>query len=401
MARRESPAAGPGSRALIVDVIRSAVTISRGELAQLTGLTQPSISNIVRDLIADGIIHEIGSTDSTLGRRRKLIAINPGSRFGIGFHLGPETLTCIAVDLTGGVVGREVVPRPPAEPWSADRLADRFDDFTAGLDLPRGRIEGLAIVAPAPAPGSGERGAEPAGVRAELAERIGVPVLVENDAAAAALGEFWSRRVSREQAFGCVYLSSGIGAGFVFGGALFRGVSFGAGELGHVSIHHEGRSCPCGNRGCVEQYASTRATVSAARENAALRARLPLDGSESDAYDAIARAAVSGDPAAYEALDQAAAWLSVAATSVVNLLDLGRLVLTGPGVALAGSIFARRLRNHLGDTARSRRRHTVSVELSAQPRDAAGIGAAVLVVQASVAPGHTPGQALPYLSAIG
>ncbi|MET0423203.1 MAG: winged helix-turn-helix transcriptional regulator, partial [Actinoplanes sp.] len=110
MARREAPAAGPGSRALIVDVVRSSVAISRVELAELTGLTQPSISNIVRDLIADGIIHEIGSIDSVLGRRRKLIAISPANRFGVGFHLGPDTVTCVAIDLTGGVVGREVVP---------------------------------------------------------------------------------------------------------------------------------------------------------------------------------------------------------------------------------------------------------------------------------------------------
>ncbi|MEV4641710.1 ROK family transcriptional regulator [Actinoplanes sp. NPDC049548] len=389
MARRESPAAGPGSRALVVDVIRSAETISRGELAELTGLTQPSISNIVRELIADGIIHEIGSLDSVNGRRRKLIAINPGNRFGVGFHLGADSVTCVAVDVTGGVVGREVVPRLPDEAVVADRLAERFDDFTAGLDLPRDRIEGLAVVAPAPVPGSSGAGAELTGVRAELVERIGVPVLVENDAAAAALGEFWSRRVSREQAFGCIYLSSGIGAGFVFGGALFRGTSFGAGELGHVSIDYDGRPCPCGNLGCVEQYASTRATVTAARENPALRARLALDGSESSAYDAIAQAAVNGDPAAYAVLTEAADRLSAAATSVVNLLDLGRLVLTGPGVALAGSIFARRLRTHLARTAHSRQRHSVSVELSARPRDAAGIGAAVLMVQAAVAPGHT------------
>ena len=137
MARREAPAAGPGSRALIVDVVRSAVTISRGELADRTGLTQPSISNIVRDLIADGIIHETGSTGSVHGRPRRLIAINPANRFGIGFHLGPDTLTCVAIDLTGGVVGREVVPRRPGEHWPAERLAGRFTDFTEGLDLPR------------------------------------------------------------------------------------------------------------------------------------------------------------------------------------------------------------------------------------------------------------------------
>jgi predicted NBD/HSP70 family sugar kinase len=385
MARREAPAAGPGSRALIVDVIRSAVKISRVELADVTGLTQPSISNIVRDLITDGIIHEIGSADSVRGKPRKLIAINPSHRFGIGFHLGPDTLTCVAIDLTGGVVGREVVPL--AGGALPALLASRFDDFTAALDLPRDRIEGLAVVAPTSVDGASALN----GARTELADRIGLPVMVENDAAAAALGEFWSRRVSREQSFGSIYLSTGIGAGFVFGGALFRGASFDAGELGHLSIAYDGRPCPCGNTGCVERYASMAATVEAARADPALVARLRLGPATSGAYDAIARAAVSGDPAAFDLVDTAAGHLAVAVTSVVNLLDLGRLVLTGPGVALAGSIYARRLRAHLARTAHSRHRHDITVELSAQPRDAAGIGAAALVVQASVAPGHTPG----------
>jgi predicted NBD/HSP70 family sugar kinase len=382
MARREAPAAGPGSRALVVDVVRSAVSISRVELADRTGLTQPSISNIVRDLIADGIIHEIGSAGSIRGKPRKLIAINPDNRFGVGFQLGPETVTCVAVDLTGGVVGREVVPRGP-EPLTG-LLADRFEDFTAGLDLPRDRIEGLAIVAPSPFPGD-------ASTRAELSTRLALPVMVENDAAAAALGEFWSRRVSREQSFGSIYVSTGIGAGLVFGGALFRGAGFDAGELGHLSIDYAGRECPCGNIGCVERYASMTATVAAARENPALAARLRLDGSTSSAYDAVARAAVNGDADAYDVVDRAAGHLAVAVTSMVNLLDLGRLVLTGPGVALAGSIYARRLRTHLARSAHARNRHDIEVELSAQPRDAAGIGAATLVVQASVAPGHTAG----------
>jgi predicted NBD/HSP70 family sugar kinase len=229
-------------------------------------------------------------------------------------------------------------------------------------------------------------------VRAELERRLGVPVLTDNDAAAAGLGEFWSRRVPREQAFACIYLSTEIGTGFVFGGALHRGANAGAGELGHVSIDYEGRRCPCGNRGCVQEYASMRAVVAAAREHRGLRARLALDGSEPSAYDAIARAAVNGDTDAYQLLDQAAAWLGAATTSMVNLLNLDRLVLTGPGVARAGSIFARRLRTHLDQVAHSRQRLSVAVELSAQPRDAASIGAAALVVQASVAPGHTSGQ---------
>jgi len=385
MARREAPAAGPGSRALIVDVIRSAGAISRVELADLTSLTQPSISNIVRDLIADGIIHETGLGDSPRGKPRKLIALNPANRFGVGFHLGVDTITCVAIDLTGGVVGREVVPRVPGA--LPELLATRFDDFISGLDLPLDRIEGLAVVAPAPNPGA----VPPAEFRAELAAKIGLPVIAENDAAAAALGEFWSRRVSREQAFGSIYVSTGIGAGFVFGGALFRGASFDAGELGHVSIDYDGRPCPCGNQGCVERYASMAAVVETAREIPTLRER--LGPTLSGAHDVVARAAVNGDRVAFEVLDRAAGHLAVAVTSVVNLLDLGRLVLTGPGVAVAGSLYARRVRAHLERTAHSRHRHPVTVELSAQPRDAAGIGAAALVVQASIAPGHTPGQA--------
>ncbi len=382
MARREAPAAGPGSRALVVDVVRSAVAISRVELAEHTGLTQPSISNIVRDLIADGVIHETGSADSVRGAPRKLLAINGANRFGLGFHLGPDNVTCVAVDLTGGVVGREVVPLAGADLPAL--LAARFDDFTAGLDLPRDRIEGLAIVAPATRPDF-----DPEALRTGLATRLDLPVLVENDAAAAALGEFWSRRVSRSQSFGSVYLSTGIGAGLVFGGALFRGASFDAGELGHLSIAFDGRPCPCGNRGCVERYASMAATVAAARDTPALAGRLRLDGSISTAYDTLARAAVSGDPSAFEVVEQAAGYLAVAVTSMVNLLDLGRLVLTGPGMAVAGSIYARRLRTHLATTAHARHRHEITVELSAQPRDAAAIGAAALVVQASIAPGHT------------
>ncbi|GIF25445.1 putative NBD/HSP70 family sugar kinase [Actinoplanes tereljensis] len=372
MARRETPVAGPGSRALVVDVIRSATSISRVELAELTGLTQASISNIVRDLIADGVIHETGSVDSIRGKPRKLLEIRPANRFGIGFQVGPETVTCVAADLTGGVVGREVVPLGPGPLETF--LAGRFEEFTAGLDLPRDRVEGLAIVAPT-APEWGP-------VRSALADILGIPILVENDAAAAALGEFWSRRVSREQAFGSVYLSQGIGAGLVFGGALFRGASFDAGELGHLSIAYDGRPCPCGNRGCVERYASMAATVEAARAIPALAGAT---------YDTVARAAVSGNAEAFAVLDAAAGYLAVAVTSMVNLLDLGRVVLTGPGVAVAGSIYARRLRTHLAGTAHARHRHEVVVELSAQPRDAAGIGAAALVVQASIAPGHTVG----------
>jgi len=300
----------------------------------------------------------------------------------------------VAIDLTGGVIGREAIPFPSARGVSPERLAEQFEDFVVGLDLPRDRIEGLAVVASTTYLDRESSSGRLATLHTGLPERIRLPVIIENDAAAAALGEFWSRRISREEVFGCVYLSTEIGAGLVIGGALFRGAAFAAGELGHVSIDHQGRLCPCGNRGCVERYASMTATVEAAREEPGLLARLGVASPAvtlSGAYDTVARAAVTGDPAAFAVIDRSAGHLGVSVTSMVNLLDLGRLVLTGPGVALAGSIYARRLRTHLARTAHARGHHDIAVELSAQPRDAAGIGAAALVVQASIAPGHTSG----------
>ncbi len=84
MARRESTAAGPGSRALIVDLIRSSGPISRVELVEATGLTQPTISNIVRRLIDDGVVRETGDTVATGGKPRTMLVINSRAAYGVG-----------------------------------------------------------------------------------------------------------------------------------------------------------------------------------------------------------------------------------------------------------------------------------------------------------------------------
>lgn len=424
MARRESAAAGPGSRALIVDLIRSSGPISRVELVNATGLTQPTISNIVRRLIDDGVVRETGDTVATRGKPRAMLIINSRAAYGVGIHVGADALTCVVTDTRGGTVGRALVAGPSAhdgagaggadtgaegaggpgdagEPGGAvEQLAGLYRDVTEGLGLEPQSVAGLAVVGPGPLdvarggflapPGLPQwAGLDLAGA---LAERLGVPVLVNGDAAAATVGEFWGRQVSRDRTFGCLYMNSGIGSGVVLDGSLHRGAGSNAGKIGHVAVIRDGEPCPCGNRGCLEMYAAPRALVARARAVPGLAERLRIHPGDPDAraFDVLARAAIYGDEPARALLDESAELLAEGAVALANLWDLDTLVLAGPGFAVAGSIYVSEIRRRLAERAYSREVHGVRVHLSSNPRDSAAIGGAALVLQGSVAPGHGP-----------
>lgn len=416
MARRESAAAGPGSRALIVDLIRSSGPISRVELVKVTGLTQPTISNIVRRLIDDGVVRETGDTVATRGKPRTMLVINSRAAYGVGIHVGADALTCVVTDTRGGTVGRELVAGPVGAEGTekgaqgtegtegtddaVDRLAALYRDVTDGLGLPPQTVAGLAVIGPGPVDlGRGGFLAPPglpqwAGLDLAdaLAARLGVPVLVDSDAAAATVGEFWGRQISRERTFGCLYMNSGIGSGVVLDGSLHRGASSNAGKIGHVAVIRDGEPCPCGNRGCLEMYAAPRAVVARARAlpGFADRLRIRPDDPDARAFDVLARAAIYGDEQARELVDESAALLAEGAVALANLWDVDTLVLAGPGFAVAGSLYVSEIRRRLAGRAYTRDVHGIRVDLSSNPRDAAAIGGAALVLQGSVAPGHGP-----------
>ncbi|MFG2425722.1 ROK family protein [Streptomyces sp. NPDC048448] len=439
MARRESAAAGPGSRALIVDLIRSSGPISRVELVNATGLTQPTISNIVRRLIDDGVVRETGDTVATRGKPRAMLIINSRAAYGVGIHVGSDALTCVVTDTRGGTVGRALIAGPSANAAlggprpgggtdsgggtgpggkgsghtrsgggknsgdtgdAVEQLAALYRDVTEGLGLEPQSVAGLAVVGPGPVDLARGGFLAPPGLPQwagldladTLAARLDIPVLVDSDAAAATVGEFWSRQVSRDRTFGCLYMNSGIGSGVVLDGALHRGSSSNAGKIGHVAVIRDGEPCPCGNRGCLEMYAAPRAVVRRARAVPGLADRLQISPDDPDAwaFDVLARAALYGDEQARALVDESAALLAEGAVALVNLWDLDTLVLAGPGFVVAGSIYVSEVRRRLAECAYTRDVHGVRVDLSSNPRDAAAIGGAALVLQGSVAPGHGP-----------
>jgi len=181
-------------------------------------------------------------------------------------------------------------------------------------------------------------------IHADISERLDLPVIVENDANAAAWGEFRFGAGEQQPDLVVLTIGTGIGAGLIINGALYRGQFGIAGEPGHIRVVPGGRLCGCGNRGCLEQYCSGTALVRAAREVAQERpgdaARL-LDLAHGDIANidgpVVTKAAQEGDPAAVDCFDEIGRWLGQGLADLAALIDPGRFVIGG-GVAEAGDL---------------------------------------------------------------
>jgi glucokinase len=184
-------------------------------------------------------------------------------------------------------------------------------------------------------------------LRDAVAESVGLPVVVENDANAAAWSEWRFGAGRGQERLVCVTLGTGIGGGIVLDGQVQRGAHGLAGEFGHMVVVPDGHRCECGNRGCLEQYASGNVLGREARELA--RAGSPVTvplmervGGDVDALvgPLITEAARDGDPCAIELFEDVGRWLGIGLANLAAALDPGIFVIGG-GVSDAGELLLR------------------------------------------------------------
>lgn len=217
-----------------------------------------------------------------------------------------------------------------------------------------------------------------------LADRIDIPVLVENDANCAAWGEYRFGAGRDEAVVICVTLGTGIGGGLIVDGSVYRGAYGVACEYGHMTLVPDGRVCACGNRGCWEMYASGRALARDAREVAvespiAAGRMLALAGSI-DALDGpvVTAAAEDGDPAALSIFTTMGRWLGRGLANLAAVLDPSVFVIGG-GVSVAGDLLLRPAREEFANSLTGRGfRPVARVEVAALGPDAGLVGAADL-----------------------
>jgi predicted NBD/HSP70 family sugar kinase len=391
-----SPAWGsrPKTRGVVLDLIRAARTISRVELAATAGLTPPTISEVVRDLMTDGLVVEAGRGASTGGKPPTLLQLNPQARYSVGVQLERNTCVIVVVDLAGRQVARTsfrgTAQMPPEQ--ALPFLAAQVNGILDAAAVDRGKVLGVGLVSYGPQ----DRHAGllltpqptvewcdyPAAPR--LAEILGMPVLLDNDAAAAAIGEYWLGTVDPRSTYGCIYMATGIGGGVVVAGEVYRGSSSNSVEIGHISIDVHGDECSCGNRGCLENYAGPAAVVRQAASTPGLADQLVLDPTGTDflaEFARVAAAANGGHPEARRLIEQSARYLGHAAVTITSLFDLDSVVLAGPSFAVAGSIYQTVIQREVDRRTFARRAHPVRIVPSVSGSDAAAIGGAVLVLQ--------------------
>lgn len=174
-------------------------------------------------------------------------------------------------------------------------------------------------------------------LKTRLEESLRVPVVLENDASAAALGEYHFGAGRGSQSLICFTLGTGIGGGIVLEGRLWRGVTNAAGELGHMCIDPEGPICACGGRGCLEAFCSAQAIVERAESSMARQPGSALNELEELTPETISQAARAGDRAAVKVWEETGLYLGVGIGNVINIFNPEVVVLSG-GVSEAGDL---------------------------------------------------------------
>lgn len=306
----------------------------------------------------------------------------------IGVDVGGTKIAAGLVDEDGRILKRARRESPAA---SADLIEDTIADLVrelAGDDPVAGVGVGAAGFIDAArstvlfAPNVAWRN-EP--LKSELERRVRLPVVVENDANAAAWGEFVFGSGEDVDDLLMVTVGTGVGGGIVHGGRLLRGAAGVAAEIGHIRVVPDGRLCGCGNHGCWEQYASGTALVrnarAAARENPGLAgAALERAGGDPDRItgQSITHLATQGDEFALGLVDELARWLGAGMATLAAVLDPA-VIVVGGGVAEAGDLLLERARrSFMGELTGRTYRPEIQVRQARLGNDAGLIGAADL-----------------------
>lgn len=378
----------------MLDLLRTQGTLSRVELAERTGLTAATITNTMRRLIDGGLVHEIGTgLRQGRGQPRRLLELNPGAWYAVGIQIDRATTTIVMLDFAGvRIAGASLRGSGGAGPeTTVAALADHVTALLERAGVPRNRVLGIGLVTHGPQ--DRERGVlltaqpEPAWfefpLTAMLADLLGLPVLLENDATAAAFGEQWAGAVPTDT-FGLIYMASGIGGGVVVDGESYRGRASNAVEIGHVALGGGLAACVCGNRGCAQAEAGPRTVVEQVLADTGLARRLGVEGHPDDTladFERVARAWRTGDGAAAALLEQSATWIGRAAVTLANLFDLDTVVLAGPAFVTAGPLYRRHVAAELEQHALTRALSRPDVRLAANIDTAAAIGGALHVLR--------------------
>lgn len=371
----------------IFRMITAHAAISRTQLAEQIGLSGQSVGRMVRDLLEMGLIEETDiERSSGPGASPVGLRVRSDGAYAIGFGLERDCLTAVALDLGGNIVWQEILAL--SKGVTASTTLCKIDRCVKGLlDSPewsgrKDRLSGVGLGAPGPielttgallgAPNFPSW--EHVDVLDELEALLGLPVVIDNAATAAAIGVAWQMPRSRSSFLYC-YWGMGIGGGLVLGDESYRGTTGNAIELGHVVVNPTGHPCDCGSNGCLETEASAAAL---------LRDAAPY-GNFTSVREIVA--AAEDSRAVRNLLTRAGNYLAMTLLSIANVLDVDEVVLGGNHFHEIEELFLPVIREQVENHTFRRRIAPVKVSVTGLGEIANAIGAAALVFDSNVPAG--------------
>lgn len=318
------------NRRAVFDAVRRNGPVTRAELAREIGLTVQGISNIAAELEEAGLIRQEGKRVGQRGQPAVELSVNPEGGYTVGLSLAYRRALGVLVDLTGEVVASDTRDFSERDPMAITRILHaQTRSLIDKAGVPEEQIWGIGCSVP----GTVVNGAfwydkvQEADewtrfpMAGELERLTGHRVILENDATVASIGErlYGIGRVANS--FFYLHFNLGIGGGVVTDGHHYRGAFGGAGEIGHMIVKPGGRLCPCGSRGCLEQYVS----LYAAAEAVCGPERAP-DEVPAEELAALCR---DGDPRIFAWQQQAGQYLRVAIRNIEAMFDPDTIVVGG------------------------------------------------------------------------
>lgn len=246
---------------LVLETIINHNPISRASISKELGLTKATISAIVQDLMNKNLVIEIGSDDTSLGRKPILLSFNKKAGHALCIDLGVETISALITDLSAEDCVLKQIKTPSKPQMIVPTLVDLIDSIQKKLPNSTYGLIGITIGIHGVTSDNTIKFApyyelSQLDIANRLEQQIGIPVYLENEANLSVLGEktfmFDYPNIAN------ISVHSGIGIGLIINNELYTGYNGYAGEFGHSIVEIDGRPCPCGNHGCLEQYVSER-----------------------------------------------------------------------------------------------------------------------------------------------
>jgi len=328
----------------ILRIIRNKGPITRIRLQKETGLSWGTITSSTKQLIKKKIIREIGSIQTGVGRRPVELDLNTNLNFVVGLRLGSSYIRAVVLDIKGTVVFelKTAVNAQAEKEVLLEQLLDACNEAIINAGIRLDRVAGIGIAAPGAldahtgmclyAPHHPRWKNVP--LKSIFEEKFGKPCFVDHVNNCSALGQMWFDSETDISNFICVLLGTGISAGIIIDGEVYRGSNCAAGEFGHICINPSGPECACGNRGCLEVYASgpalTRMAQNSVRANSRSAMAVLAQGAEKAiSAEIVHQAAKKGDADAVSIFESMGSSLGIGISTLINLFNPERIILCG------------------------------------------------------------------------